>query len=235
MALKLHLLITGLLTVSVTICLAQNAPAARKISPDSVFDIRQRLVELALPGPAMEMANRNEAIAHQMLRKSKGQILNQVVLSGNLNEFTIQGAPTNTANLYPRYNIGVVLPVGTFFTRGKDIRIAEENISIASADKARIYEELKATVLKHYEDYVMYSVLLDVHSRNASTEYLSFLKVESEFEAGSATEEAYNEALKKYNEELVKKINAQRNKEIARIEIEKYILVPLNDVLKGLK
>ena len=67
----------------------------------------------------------------------------------------------------------------------------------------------------------MYSALLDVQTKSTSAEYLNFLKVESDFENGAATEDAYNDALKKYNEEMTKKINTQRNREIARIEIEK--------------
>lgn len=209
-----------------------------QMRPDSTIkDIRQRLIELALPGPDMEIADRNEIIAQQQLQRSKRTIMNQLIVTGNLNEFSIKGSqPTqNQANLFPRYNIGLQLPLGVMFTRAKDIRVAEQNVAIAHAERSKTYGEIKAIILKNYEDFLMYSALLDVQTKSTSAEYLNFLKVESDFENGAATEEAYNEALKKYNEEMTKKINTQRNREIARIEIEKYILVPLDDVIKGLR
>lgn len=209
-----------------------------KLTPDSsIKDIKQRLIELALPGPDMEIADRNEIIAQQQLQRSKRTIMNQLILTGNLNEFSIKGSqPTqNQANLFPRYNIGLQLPLGVMFTRAKDIRVAEQNVAIAHAERTKTYSEIKAIILKNYEDFLMYSALYDVQTRATSAEYLNFLKVESDFENGAATEDAYNDALKKYNDELSKKINIQRNREIARIEIEKYILVPLDDVIKGLR
>lgn len=209
-----------------------------QMRPDSTIkDIRQRLIELALPGPDMEIADRNEIIAQQQLQRSKRTIMNQLIVTGNLNEFSIKGSqPTqNQANLFPRYNIGLQLPLGVMFTRAKDIRVAEQNVAIAHAERSKAYGEIKAIILKNYEDFLMYSALLDVQTKSTSAEYLNFLKVESDFENGAATEDAYNDALKKYNEEMTKKINTQRNREIARIEIEKYILVPLDDVIKGLR
>jgi outer membrane protein TolC len=209
-----------------------------QMRPDSTIkDIRQRLIELALPGPDMEIADRNEIIAQQQLQRSKRTIMNQLIVTGNLNEFSIKGSqPTqNQANLFPRYNIGLQLPLGVMFTRAKDIRVAEQNVAIAHAERSKTYGEIKAIILKNYEDFLMYSALLDVQTKSTSAEYLNFLKVESDFENGAATEDAYNDALKKYNEEMTKKINTQRNREIARIEIEKYILVPLDDVIKGLR
>lgn len=209
-----------------------------QMRPDSTIkDIRQRLIELALPGPDMEIADRNEIIAQQQLQRSKRTIMNQLIVTGNLNEFSIKGSqPTqNQANLFPRYNIGLQLPLGVMFTRAKDIRVAEQNVAIAHAERSKTYGEIKAIILKNYEDFLMYSALLDVQAKSTSAEYLNFLKVESDFENGAATEDAYNDALKKYNEEMTKKINTQRNREIARIEIEKYILVPLDDVIKGLR
>lgn len=230
---KNNCLLTVLLLCSI-VAVAQTST----LKPDSTIkDIRQRLIELALPGPDMEIADRNEVIAQQQLQRTKRTIMNQMVVTGNLNEFSIKGrTPQQTiANLYPRYNIGLQIPVGLMFTRAKDIRVAEQNVAIAHAERTKTYSEIKAILLKNYEDFQMYTALLDVQTKSTSAEYLNFLKVESDFENGAATEEAYNDALKKYNEEMTKKINTQRNREIARIEIEKYILVPLDDVIKGLR
>lgn len=233
---KICLLLSALLYCM--LATAQNAAGPNRLRPDSsIKDVRQRLIELALPGPDMEIADRNEIIAQQMLQRSKRTIMNQLVVTGNLNEFSIKGSQPlqNAGNFFPRYNIGLQIPVGLMFTRAKDIRVAEQNVAIAHAERSKTYGEIKAIILKNYEDFLMHSALLDVQTKSASAEYLNFLKVESDFENGAATEEAYNEALKKYNEEMTKKINTQRNREIARIEIEKYILVPLDDVIKGLR
>lgn len=81
----------------------------------------------------------------------------------------------------------------------------------------------------------MYSALLTLQTKTASENYVRYMQLQSDFEAGEASEADYNEALRKYTEEQTRKLNTQRNKEATRIEIEKYINVPLEDILKGLK
>ncbi|HSC52263.1 MAG TPA: TolC family protein [Phnomibacter sp.] len=202
---------------------------------DTIYDIRSKLVELAMAGPLLEMVGRGEIRAANELSKTKSAVLNNVILSGNLNEFTINGSPSNYANLYPRYNIGVLFPIGTFITRDKDIKIARQNLGMAQADKARVFAEVKAIVLKLYEDYEMYDALFQNQNKLTDDVYLNFLKAETDFEAGEINEVEFTRASREYNEELAKKLNYQRSRQQAKIDIEQYIMVPLEEVIGGKK
>jgi outer membrane protein TolC len=225
----------------VNTCFAQVVDTKAKVSnsgilrSDSIFNVRERLVELAMSGPILEIANRNVEIANQQLGRTKATVLNQLTVSANLNEFSIQGGSTDVANLFPRYNIGLQLPLGLFFTQGRDVKIAYQKIGISEADRSRLFAEVKADVLRLYEDYLMYSSLLVIHTKAASENYIRYIQIESDFEAGDATEDEYIEALRKYKEVQTDKISTQRDKEATRIALEKYILVPLEDVIKGIK
>jgi outer membrane protein TolC len=102
-----------------------RAPRSRK---DSLLnlDIREKLVQLAMQNPTIEIDDRNVAIAQYNLKRAKSNFLNNVVLSGNLNEYSIQTINSSQiyGNLFPRYNIGANLPLGLFVTRAKDVKIA---------------------------------------------------------------------------------------------------------------
>jgi outer membrane protein TolC len=214
--------------------LGRNANRLR-VRTDSVVDIRDRLVQLAMAGPIFEIASREVDVAHHQLGKAKTLVLNQLTVSGNLNEYSIRGRQDNVGNLFPRYNIGLQLPLGLFFTRSHDVNAARQNLAITEAERQKLYNELKAEILRLYEDYLMYSALLTLQTKTASENYVRYMQLQADFEAGEATEADYNEALRKYTEEQTRKLNTQRNKEATRIEIEKYINVPLEDILKGLK
>src|SRR4249920_1485842 len=72
-------------------------------------DIREKLVQLAVQNPSVEIDDRNIAVSQYMLKNSKSAVLNQIVLQGNLNEYSIQANPQQFGTLYPRYNIGATL------------------------------------------------------------------------------------------------------------------------------
>src|ERR1700743_1891183 len=101
----------------------QNRPSTSRNSqervptmPDTAGDIRDRLIQLAIQNPSVEIDDRNILVAEYGVKKAKTNILNQISLQGNLNEFSInQNNPY--ANLYPKYNVGVVVPLGLFTTR----------------------------------------------------------------------------------------------------------------------
>src|SRR5882757_119704 len=85
---------------------SKNSSVPFPYNPDSATDIRERLVQLAWQNPSAEVDDHNTAIAIYGLKKAKSNILNQVSVQGNLNEFSIsKNSPYG--NLYPKYNVGV--------------------------------------------------------------------------------------------------------------------------------
>jgi outer membrane protein TolC len=219
----------------------QNRPSTSRNSQervpnaqDSPVDIRERLVQLAMQNPGVEIDDRNILVAQYGIKRAKTNILNQVSLQGNLNEFSIsQNNPY--ANLYPKYNIGVVVPLGLFSTRSADVNIARQNYNITIAQKNDHYRVLKEAVLTKYEDYLMDKQLVDLQRQLSEDVHSDFLKAEQDYANAKIKIDDYNRAYREYNLQNTKLITLQRNLNVDILEIERYIGVKLEDVLRDYK
>jgi outer membrane protein TolC len=214
----------------------QQARRSGVVSADSNrMNIRERLVQLAIQNPSMEIEDRNVAAAAYGVRKAKTNALNQISVQGNLNEFSITHnaqASATGANLYPRYNIGFVLPLGLLTTRAQDIHIAREQLAVAEAQRNEHYRVLREAVLSKYEDYLMAVDLLNLERQVTEDAYARYGKIEKGFAEGRITDEEYTTAYRNYNTEQAKQRTLERNLRVTTIEMERYIGVKLEDVLR---
>jgi outer membrane protein TolC len=213
--------------------LAFKRDANGKIIPGKMLDIRERLVQLAMQNPAVEIDDRTVTIANYNLQNTKSAVLNNVVLQGNLNEYSIQGNPQ--FGYYPRYNIGVTFPLALFINRSRDINIGKENIGIATALKNQHYLDIKEAVLTRYEDYLMAVDLLNLQNQLVEDVYANFQKVEKNFADAKVQSADYATAYREYNMEQAKQRTLERNVRTTTLQLEKYIGIPLEDVLKEFK
>lgn len=216
-----------------------TAPVKAVAVDTNKLDIREKLVQLALQNPQYEIMDRKIAISAHQLAKAKSSWLNTVQISGNLNEYTIKtfgsssGAETNT--FFPRYNIAVTLPLDLFTQKARDVKIARETLSTSEAEKNQKFRELRAEVLIKYEDYLMHKQKLEFQSQLTQDAYTVFLQGEKDFSDNIIKQEDYNKFYKSYTEELTKKSELQRNFNVSKIELEKVIGVPLDNVLANTK
>ena len=77
--------------------------------------VKQKLIELALKNPVMNQSDAMLGGARYELKGEKTEWLNTLVVSGNINEFVINNTTINglqASNLYPKYNVGVNIPIG---------------------------------------------------------------------------------------------------------------------------
>jgi len=95
------------------------------------------------------------------------------------------------------------------------------------------YEEIKTEVLTRYQDYLMYKQQINIETTVVENLYNNYLQAEQKFRNGQINVEEYNSALQAYNEELSKKLAIQRDFNVSRLEIEKLIGVPLENVLRS--
>jgi len=199
---------------------------------DTVRDIRERLVQLALQNPSVEIDDRNILMAKYGVKKAKAGILNQISVQGNLNEFSImQNNPY--ANLYPKYNVGVVVPLGLFSTHAQDVNIARQNFNISIAQKNDHFQALKEAVLTKYEDYLMDKQLVDLQRQLSEDIHADFLKAEQDYANAKIKIDDYNRAYREDNLQSTKLITLQRNLNVDILEIERYIGVKFEDVLRN--
>ena len=230
-----------------TAALAQVAPANKKPEPitsirrtaDKAFDIREKLVQLALQNPNYEVVDRKVAIAGYQVKKAKGNWLSTVAVQGNLNEFAFKGETVgpngviyNPSTFYPKYNIGINLPFNLISDKKNDIKIAKENLSIAVAEKNQRFREIKVQVLTTYEDYLLFQQKLDFQSQVTQDARTAYLAAEKDFQEGAIKQEDYNKSYRGYTDEKIKQAEYLRNYNVIKLELEAMIGVSIDDLQK---
>jgi outer membrane protein TolC len=196
-----------------------------------VGDVRQKLVDLALQNPDNEIADLNIQAAGYQLKSAKWAWLNAITIAGNLNEYSIQPQYAQFALLYPKYNFGILLPLGSLGTRAMDVKLARAKLGIQQATKESLYRDIRTQTLTKYEDYVMYRQLYTLQGQRTDDANTNLGESQKKFSNGEIPIEDYNEASRLYNVELVKKITAFHDMEVARYALEKMIGTDLETVL----
>jgi outer membrane protein TolC len=228
-----------MLAISINVKAQRPAPSTYHSNLDTsrIKDIRERLVQLALQNPGYEVSDRKVNIADLELRKAKGSWLNVFSAQGNLNEFSIQSTTgvTGAQNIYyPRWNLSATIPFDFFSQKNNDVKIARENLYIASAEKNEHFRRIRAEVLTKYEDFLMHKEKLELQNRITSNLLQNYMQKEKDFEDGLITVDEYDKAYATYGEQQMKRFEFQRNFNVAKLDLELTIGAKLEDVL-GMK
>lgn len=195
--------------------------------------LRQRLVELALQNSDKKIAELQEDASKDLIGVAKAGWLNSLFASSYWNEYSISPPDKEQFNLYyPKYNFGVNIPLGIFITVPKNVKIAKKNYQIAIEQKKLKELSIKNQVLSKFEDYLMINKQLTIQSLVTVNEQNAFRQSEQKFRSGEIQIEEYNLAMKKYNEELMRKITLQHDLALVKLSIEELIGVDLDSLLK---
>jgi outer membrane protein TolC len=197
----------------------------------ALMDVREKLVQLALQNPNFEVADRRVSIADFQLRKAKGEWLSVVAPNLNLNELTL-GPKSGGSQFLPLWNIGVSIPLSFYTQRKNEVKIAKENLYIAEAEKNERYREIRTKVLSKYEDYLMLKETVDLQNRVTQDAYLNFRQKEQDFKDDLLTVDDYNKAFQLYAEQQKRRLSDQRNLNVAKLEMEQMIGMPLDELLQ---
>jgi outer membrane protein TolC len=228
---------------------SQSAPAPQikrnstyRLNSDTsrIVDIRERLVQLALQNPTYEMADHASNAAEYQIRLAKNNWLNNLVVSGNVNEFTINQitgtGSAATQNIYfPKYNIGLNIPMDIFSRQRNNVKIAKENYLIAEAQKNDRFRQIRADVLTKYEDYLLDKQMLDFQNQVSQDQFTLYKRSEKDFQDGIIKLEEFEKSYKGWVEEQTKKLLYQRNLNVIKLDLERIIGVKLEDVLQQMK
>ena len=196
----------------------------------SLGDIREKLVQLALQNPNFEIVDRKVSVAGFNLTKARGEWLSVIVPSINLNPLTIK--PKSEAQFLPLWNVAVAIPLNFYTSRKNDIRIARENIYIAEAEKNERYREIRANVLTRYEDYLMYKEMMDLQTRVTQDAFLFYRQRENDFADDAIGIDDYNKAFAQYKEQQDRLLQARRNFNVSKIDLEQMIGISIDEVLR---
>lgn len=227
------------------LCLASilfSPVLAQEITPDKMMDvnsdIRNKLVELALQNPELEVADHQVNVAKYNLSAAKGWWAENFTLSFNANEYSIKNmGKSSTTDVghfyspYPLYNMGINIPIGGIFSKPQAVKAAREQVAIMEADRTGTYRQIRASVLSAYEDYLSSRELLTVQSQVTESAYNEFLQARQKFGNGQISLESYNNIAQQYHNQLMVRINAEHDLNINKIKLESIIGVPLSNVL----
>lgn len=200
------------------------------VDANTVLDIREKLVQLALQNPNLEIADRKITISELELKKAQGDWLAAISPGINLNELTIKPSKGNQ-QFFPLWNVGIAVPLNYFTQRKNSVKIAKENTFIAAAEKNEKYRQIRTKVLTKYEDYLMYEEALTLQNRVTDDAFLAYRQKESDFKDDLIGVEDYNKSFSLYKDQLDKRLRAKRDFNVAKLELEEITGVSLDEIL----
>jgi outer membrane protein TolC len=188
-----------------------------------------RLVRLALEGPAYRASENQNQINEYVLKSARNTWENLLTLSLNYNDQSFKKQNPNSTYVYPKFFVGLNIPLGTLFSRIQ-VKAAREQIKISKANQEELARTIRTDVLAKYREYKTKKELLRLQTQVLDDEQASFLQVQKNYREGSVNLEAHNAAQKKYSDELGKKLNFQMDLDILKLDIEKMIGINLESV-----
>ncbi len=198
-------------------------------------DFAEKLVQLA-----WRNYPENEAIRHQVriaaynVKQNNASWLETIRISGNLNQFNIDERADllsdYRSSFYPLYNFGITFTLGTFFTIPYDIRKSREELIVAEANVNTQKLTVRNTVLRLYNEYVMLEKLFNLQSQTLLDNETSHKLTEQQFRRGEIVFETYSTSLASYNEAVKAQLMAERDFRNAKLDLEQWIGMRLEDV-----
>ncbi len=222
---------------SSSIVTAQTVDFNKVILPETAKDIdtKERLIQLAWQNaPTNRILENNIFVAQKQVVKTRYAVLESFRANSNLNEFNINPADDEQrarATFFPRYNFSVGLSLGMLINNPTNLQIAKLELE---NQKYMLNEQklmIRAQVLSLYEDYLMNKELLKLQNTVTEDSYNNFLIVEEQFRNGDVEIEGYSRANLEYSNSRKMLINAKRNYEQTKIELERIIGIDVSLVL----
>jgi outer membrane protein TolC len=198
---------------------------------DTTSAIEERLVQLAWQGPEVERVAHQSKIDEYELKAAQNMWMNLMAFNINYNEFTFSKNTPVTTYVYPRYNLGITIPLGSLFSRTA-IRSAKENVDIGKNNMELIKRTLREEVLTAYKQYIAFGQLIAIQSELVNDVKTQLAQIEEKFRSGTISIDAYNNAQKNNNLEAAALVNLKLQQDLKKLELEKLIGVRLESVLK---
>jgi outer membrane protein TolC len=212
---------------------AQTQPVDASTFNVGVDSMAEGLVALAMNNPRIRY---NADLAEQfneIYRRSKIAWLDAITIQGNLNEYSInESASEKAANLYPKYNFGLNIPLGLPWTTIHQTRsdFAKSQAMIEEVEVER--RNVRKEVLINYHNYLMNKRLLELQEQVISDWHIIYLKAEDKFRKGEVTLESFYSTTRIYNDELNKEVILTASINNSAAELEDLIGMNLGDAVQ---
>jgi len=213
-------------------------------------NLGEKLVSLAWENNPDNRVTIDQAEADRYLWNAKKYSwLNTITIYANYNEYNFKGyngAPASGFNglpitglnssgqlpYYPRYNFGIILPLGTFFTIPKQIK-ASRSIFQRSFDQVNSQKlEIRDRVLNKFQDYIQLNREYKSYFRSSEDSRINYLSKEKAFKSGNASYSDYSNSKELYIHELVNLLKKKKDLFVAKNDLERLVGSPIADILK---
>jgi outer membrane protein TolC len=213
---------------------AQTVDYNKIILPERVqsSDFGEKLVQLAWKNhPTNEILRRELTIAQYQLGRSSADWLDMITIQGNINEFNINSQDSNVPVFLPRYNFGIIIPLGIFVTNPNLTKQNRQRLSIAQEEINAQKLEVRSVVLKSYNEYQLREKIFKIQSQQFSDIESGFKLIEQRFKNGELTFEVYTASQADLNRASIQLLEADRDIKNAKLDLEQLIGVRLEDVM----
>jgi outer membrane protein TolC len=192
--------------------------------------IKARLVKLAETNPTLAIADANVRVANAEIARAKLSWLSALNAGANINEFVIQGS--QAASFFPKYNLGFVIPFDIVARQKRDKKIAGENLVISNEIKRDKQQIIKTAVLIAYENYKEKNEIVLIQKSYIEYEFSAYEAAQKSFSDGEISMVDMNKTHQAYLTEKSKLVSEQKELNIAIIQLEQLVGVPLIVALK---
>ena len=202
----------------------------------NVDSVAEALVALAMNNPSVKASENFAQQFKWLYRASKTSWVNNIVLQGNLNEYSFNqnsssADPLKQSTQYPKYNFGVIVPIGIFINNPKQVKADYYKYQFAIEQVNVEKQNVRREVLINYHDYTMNKLLLSQYQQLVNDWRIIHLKNEQKFSNGEITLEAFYNSTKTYTDELSKQANLNDALKTSEAKLEALIGMNIDDAL----
>jgi outer membrane protein TolC len=205
--------------------------AQRTAATDTSKVIEEKLVALALNGPAMKALEHRAKIDEYTLKNAQNQWTNLLTFSLNYNDLSFAKQSTVNTVAFPKYFFGLNIPLGTLLSRTQ-IKSARESIEIGKTNQEELRRAIRAQVLTKYAQYKTYNELITIQSELINDVQAQLIQTEEKFRKGTVTIETYTAAQNNKNNETARLINLRLEQQLVKIDLERMIGTSLESVIR---
>lgn len=195
--------------------------------------IAEKLAIVAISNnPRLKAADKQIEADLYEWKRNKLNWLPNLTPSFNINEGNLRGKDTVIATFYPRYNLSLAIPISNFFSGPKAAKRAKAIYEGSQFVKEVEITNLKEQIKTAYQIYQANRYLVALQETVLRDEGILMKLAEQDFEKNKVTLEAFTLASKRYNAELVKKVNLLRDVNTSRNALEALLGMDLETALR---
>jgi len=204
--------------------------------PNNDSLIKAKLVGLAANNPDLKIADANVKIAQYNYDVAKNSWLGSLNVSSNVNEFVVNGTYINgvaASTYYPKYNVGLSVPLDIFSKTKGAKRVGSENIVIAKAMKDDRLRLIKQEVLTRYENYKLQKEVNRLQKILTEEDNDFYVAAQKSYADGTIQLIDMNKTYQTYIIAQSRMASCQHDLNIAVIQLEEMIGMPLDQALSN--